>query len=538
MKENVFLYGAPGVGKSTLGRKLAESLNIPFVDLDSEIEIRAGVPIPEIFSTEGEAGFRHREQQILGEVVSRGRQVIALGGGALLDPTNRIRAEAAGYIVCLAAEPEVLANRLRQNPVQRPLLSNAASHRLAGLLTSRAEHYASFPLRLDTSHLEFDQVVWEIQVKLGWFYVRGMAGWDRHERTLAVSQPVGYEVRVQPGGLESLGEILKIRGFKSPMALVSDENVGPLHAGRALTNLRRSGFEVGLLTIPAKEVDKNVATVSRLWLAFLEAGLERSSPVLALGGGVVGDMAGFAAATYLRGVPLIMLPSSLLAMVDASLGGKTGVDLPQGKNLVGAFYPPRLVLIDPDLLTTLPDEELSNGMAEVVKHGIIGDVDLFALCSQGWKALAGNWPQLISRAIAVKIKIIQEDPYEAGPRATLNLGHTFGHALELISGYQISHGKAVAIGTVAEARLAENLGIAQKGLAEEVAAVLAGLGLPTKIPPEISQAALMRAIAMDKKRADGVVHFSLPVRVGEVIQGVPVTDILVRSLYSQRRRGH
>ena len=197
-----------------------------------------------------------------------------------------------------------------------------------------------------------------------------------------------------------------------------------------------------------------------LWKSFLENGLDRKSTVIALGGGVVGDMAGFAASTYMRGINWIAVPTTLLSMVDASLGGKTGFDLPEGKNLIGAFYPPKLVLADPSLLLTLPERELRSGMAEVVKHGIISDPELFALCARGLDWVKNNLEEVVKRAMAVKIKVIEEDPYEKGFRAALNLGHTVGHAVELVSKFNLRHGEAIAIGMVAEAKYSARVGLA------------------------------------------------------------------------------
>jgi 3-dehydroquinate synthetase len=209
-------------------------------------------------------------------------------------------------------------------------------------------------------------------------------------------------------------------------------------------------------------------------------------------------------------------------MVDSSLGGKTGVDLPQGKNLVGAFHPPRLVLADPLTLQSLPEDELRSGMAEVVKAGLISDPRLFKLCARGWEAVRQDLGEVVRRAIAVKISVIEEDPYEQGRRGVLNLGHTIGHAVELASGYQLRHGEAVAIGLVAAARLAERMSIAESGLAGEIERVLMGLALPVKIPPEIRREAILAAMHLDKKRLEGRLRFALPVRVGEVRVGIEV----------------
>ncbi len=264
--------------------------------------------------------------------------------------------------------------------------------------------------------------------------------------------------------------------------------------------------------------------VSHLWHAFLENGMDRKSTVIALGGGVISDMAGFAASTYMRGVQWICIPTTLLSMVDASIGGKTGFDLPQGKNLIGSFYPPKLVLADPQLLFTLPERELLSGMAEVVKHGIISDPGLFNVCACGWDWVRSNLDQVIKRAMAVKIKVIEEDPYEKGFRAALNLGHTVGHAVELVSQFKLRHGEAIAIGMVAEAKYAEKIGIAETGLSDTIAGVLSGYGLPVKIPSDFSREEILRAMRVDKKKNAKKVRFALPAAIGKV-ELVEVTDL-------------
>jgi len=240
---------------------------------------------------------------------------------------------------------------------------------------------------------------------------------------------------------------------------------------------------------------------------------------------VTGDLAGFAAATFMRGIAWVGVPTTLLAMVDSSLGGKTGCDLPEGKNLIGAFHSPRLVLSDPNTLSTLPEDELRSGLGEVVKHGIIADPTLFDLCSQGFESVKVNLPEIVRRAMAVKIKLIEADPFEGGVRAKLNFGHTVGHALETVSGYRLRHGEAVAIGMVAEARLAERLGIAGQGLSATIAVTLMELGLPIKAPPDLSQEDIIHTMRYDKKMNSGIIRFALPVKVGEVRAGVEVENL-------------
>jgi 3-dehydroquinate synthase len=270
-------------------------------------------------------------------------------------------------------------------------------------------------------------------------------------------------------------------------------------------------------------------TVAFLYDRFLSIGLDRSSAVLSLGGGVTGDIAGFAAASYMRGVRFVQLPTTLLAMIDASVGGKTGVDLPQGKNLVGAFKQPELVLIDPTVLQSLSVDEFRSGMAEVIKHGTIGAPDLFdALADSGPQTTSSEGRVLdsgqIARALQVKIDVVEQDPFETGRRAVLNLGHTVGHALERLSGFSLRHGEAVAIGMVAAAFIAEKLGRAQPELPRRIEAALRNWNLPVRCPPyEIG--AILHAMAHDKKQSHDGLRWVLPHEIGDVriVKDVPLS---------------
>ena len=508
MLDWIFVYGPPGSGKSTLARRLSSALHLPVYDIDTLIETQSGQSIPEIFTALGERGFRQREKAALIDTLRLPPGVVALGGGALLDGENRARVEALGRVICLAVPFEVLLARLQGGSSQRPLLSGDMVSRLQSLLEQRSAHYASFPLQLDTSQSNVDEIAWQSQVALGVFHITGMGA--------------GYDVRVQENGLDQLGEMLARRALQGPVVVVTDTHVAGHHLARVVDSLAQAGYQARSVTIPAGEEHKTVDTLQRLWRSFLEHGLERSSTVVALGGGVVGDLAGFAAATYLRGVRWVGAPTSLLAMVDASLGGKTGADLPQGKNLVGTFHSPSLVLADPVVLQTLPEVELRNGMAELVKNAIIADPLLFDRCRQGLQPLAENWPEIVRRAMSVKIQIIQEDPFERNRRACLNLGHTLGHALELTSDFQLRHGEAVAIGMVAAARLAEKMNIAGAGLAGDIAGVLTAVGLPTEIPASLDRQRILAAMQVDKKKAGGKVRFVLPVEIGKVRWGVEI----------------
>jgi shikimate kinase / 3-dehydroquinate synthase len=523
MTNNIYLYGPPGSGKSTLGRVLAEALDLPFFDLDSLIEQHAGMNIPQIFAQEGEAGFRQRELAALNRSAGQPQAVIALGGGALLNPQARAAAENSGQVLCLEASPETLLARVRSTDGDRPLLSGDPAARLTRLLAERGTHYRSFPLRLDTSNGELAALAAAAQQRLGIFRVRGMGS--------------AYDVVIAPGGLDGLGSLLQARGMKEPVVLVCDRNLARLYQGRVIASLSAAGFQAASVVIEPGEENKTLETVQAVWYGFIQAGVERSSTVVAMGGGVTGDLTGFAAATFLRGVPWVNLPTSLLAMVDSSLGGKTGIDLPQAKNLVGAFYPPRLVLADPQVLDSLPERELHGGLAEVVKHGVIGDPDLFQRCAGGLEAVRASMDQIVRQAMAVKLRVIEADPYEKGLRQALNLGHTVGHGVEIASDFQLSHGEAVAIGTAVEARLAEQIGAAHAGLADEICAALTGLGLPVEIPRGLSMERVIQAMQLDKKRAAGRIRFALPVKIGEVRTGVEIDGWPQRIVEMSKKEG-
>lgn len=507
----IFLYGPSGAGKSAVGQQLAKSLNLTFTDLDDLIIANSGQEIPQIFSSGGEAEFRKLESEALSSVLQTSTGVVSLGGGTSLSESNQKLMDGRGQVILLTANQDVLFARLDNDENQRPLLGDDARQNLAELLEDRQDHYAAFSNSIDTSELTIEQAAWQIQSLTGQFFVSGMGA--------------GYPVTISENNLNKLGKLMQERGLHGPIAVISDDNVREHYGQAALESLRSAGYSAELISIPAGEEQKNIATITKLWEQLLEIKLERRSTVVALGGGVIGDLSGFAAATYMRGVSWVAVPTTLLAMVDASLGGKTGIDLPAGKNLAGAFHAPSMVITDPQLLNTLPEVEMQNGMAEVVKHGIIADPELFDLCAQGWPAIKKDLTSLVRQAAAVKINTIQIDPYEKGARAALNLGHTIGHAVEVASAYSLGHGEAVSIGMVVEARLAEALGIAKPNLSTTIQNVLENLGLPVQIPASISAKVILDTIQYDKKRAEGEIRFALPENIGKVQTGVVIDDL-------------
>jgi 3-dehydroquinate synthase len=324
-------------------------------------------------------------------------------------------------------------------------------------------------------------------------------------------------VIVSAGSLASAGELVREVAPAHRYAIITDDIVGPLYASRVVESF--TDARVDVLTIPTGERHKTRESWARLTDELLAAGFGRDSTVVALGGGVVGDLAGFVAATFMRGIPVVQLPTTLLAMIDSSVGGKTGVDTPAGKNLVGAIHPPSLVISDPAALATLPPEQLRSGLAEAIKHGVIADeryfervvADLPTLLAQpSGPGMLG----LISRSVEIKADVVARDEREGGLRKTLNFGHTLGHAIESESGYRLLHGEAVAIGMVLESVLAERVGVAEAGTARRVRDAVERAGLPASRPEDMNADRVLAATRSDKKARRGTAEFALPRRVG------------------------
>src|SRR5579863_1186215 len=330
----------------------------------------------------------------------------------------------------------------------------------------------------------------------------------------------GYPIRIEPASLECLGPTLRSMGARGTVALVTNSTVDRLYGAPVCRGIRKAGLSTLRLRIPEGERYKTLRTVRRLYDQFIEHRLERQSFLVALGGGVVGDVAGFAAATYLRGIPLVQVPTTLVAQVDASIGGKTGVDHPGGKNLIGAFYQPRLVFIDPGVLGTLKGREYRAGLAEVVKYGVIADGDLFSDLEKAAERILAREPdpvvRLIVRCSEIKAKVVEQDERESGVRRILNFGHTLGHALETWGGYRkYLHGEAVSIGMVSAARMALLLGLLSQEEVGRLMALLSRFGLPVSLP-NFRVADILKIIAVDKKVAQGKIQFILPEHLGRV----------------------
>lgn len=507
-------------GKSSVGRELALRTGRPFIDLDSFIEERTGLAVAAIFAEEGEESFRCLERETLAEIAELEGCVVALGGGVLVEEDNRRIVEASGRLVVLEVSPgEVRARTAGQKGV-RPLLQEGT---LEDLLERRRAAYAGGDLRVATDGRDVAAVAEAVRLGLG-LPERAAVPARR------LDSPFG-QVVVGDGILADLPELL--RGRPAPF-VVGDDLTLPLYAGAL-------GERAGAAVLPRGEEAKTLEQVRRLYGTLSGAGIDRAGSVAALGGGTVGDTAGFAAATWMRGVALIQCPTTLLAQVDSSMGGKVGVNLPEGKNLVGAFHQPELVLADVGCLVSLGGEDYRQGLAEVVKYGLGEDPPFLSWLERHVEALRGrDRPTLVetvARCAACKLAVVAEDEKErTGARARLNLGHTVGHALEAASGYRgWRHGDAVAAGMVVAAHLACSEGICEPATLRRLTALLEALGLPRR--PDRPWPEVVRPLLQDKKFERGRPRLVLP-RTGsraEVVAHLPLERL--EAAYEAVRRG-
>ena len=499
MASNIIITGFMGTGKTTVGEILARKLNREFVDMDAVIEERAGMSIPRIFQQHGEEVFRALERRLGYELALRNGLVIATGGGALIDDEIYDAMRHSGAVVCLNAGKAEIRERLAENE-HRPLAAGWED-----LFDARQRAYARIPIQISTTGKTPLEIAGEIAaLGDGALYVRAPDGG-------------GYPIYIGSGLLSGIADEFESLGLANHVVVITNEIVAPLYGEKLVNSLPRAD----LIQVPDGEAYKNLDTVRYLYDELLARGADRSTTLIALGGGVVGDMAGYVAATYMRGIPLVQIPTTLLAMVDSSVGGKVGVDLPQGKNLIGAFKQPRSVIIDTEVLKSLLPLQWRCGMAEVIKHGLIArpsllDPDLWNL---------ENAEFLVRQAVQVKIDVVEVDPYENGIRAHLNLGHTFGHAIEKATEYAIPHGEAVAIGIVKAARLSRNLGYIDDDLVEHILRIMWQLNLPTDmaLDPERWYAAM----STDKKWKSGVSRLVVLKALGEaaIVEGLSKQEI-------------
>ncbi|MGO9117674.1 MAG: 3-dehydroquinate synthase [Desulfomonilaceae bacterium] len=524
LSRNIILTGFMGTGKTAVGRLIARELGLKFVDSDDEIEKRSGALIQEIFARFGESHFRSLEKNLCREIAQREGQVVATGGGMPVDPENRRLLSSAGVVICLRCEVQEILRRVG-NSADRPMLQAIDPvHRVIQLLGERESAYAVFPFQLDTTHLSVESVAARVLAMAN--------GRTESARFLSVNVPggAGYTLSVGPGTFGLLGEMLRDRGITSRIAVVTDTNLESLYLPGVVSLLQASGFNPFSCIVPAGEASKNLTQLASLYDVFLQGRLDRRGAVIALGGGIIGDLAGYAAATFMRGVGFVQCPTTLLAMIDASIGGKTGINLPQGKNLAGAFKQPSVVLADTDTLSTLPKKEIQTGMAEFIKHAVIGDKELFENLESSREAPSPD-TDLIIRSVAVKARIVEQDPFESGYREVLNFGHTVGHAIEQCSRYSISHGEAVSIGMVAAARISHKMKLCASNTCDRLEALFVRTDLPIK--HNLDPDDVIAGMAADKKAIEGSERFVLINDIGSVAHGHEVAPELVRQVLQE-----
>ena len=521
--QNVFLVGLMGAGKTTIGRILARKLGLRFIDSDHEIEARTGASIPWIFEIEGEQSFRRREAEVIRELTAQQGIVLATGGGAILNPDSRAYLQARGTVIYLRASVNSILARTAHDK-NRPLLQTADPRKkLEELMALRDPLYQQVAhMVIDTGRPNVQSMVQTILTELDSLACQAAPDCVTQaepsmseQTTILLNVDLGersYPIAIGPQLLHD-GALLARHVGGRKVAIVTNTTVAPLYLARLEEHLRAAGKDVTSIVLPDGEEHKNWASLMHIFDTLLANKADRKSTLVALGGGVIGDLTGYAAASYMRGIDFIQVPTTLLSQVDSSVGGKTGINHPMGKNMIGAFYQPRAVIADTATLETLPDRELSAGLAEVIKYGAIIDAPFFDWIEANIGKLVardkGALAYAIARSCEIKADVVRQDEREGGLRAILNFGHTFGHAIEAGMGYgQWLHGEAVGCGMVMAADLSHRMGLVDAATVERVRALVAAAGLPVKAP-DLGTARWLELMEVDKKNEGGAIKFIL-----------------------------
>jgi 3-dehydroquinate synthase len=522
-----------GAGKTTIGRMLARRLNMAFIDSDHEIEARTGASIPWIFEIEGEPSFRRREAEVIRELTAQRGIVLGTGGGAVLDPASRALLAERGTVVYLRASVASILQRTAHDK-NRPLLQTADPRKKLEDLTAQRE-----PLYREIADLVIDtgrpNVQSMVQTIIDQIAALEAARARKARTTMNPQECISLDVELGERSYPIvIGRDLLDNGAllarhvpgNGKVAIVTNTTVAPLYLEKVAAPLRAAGREVLPIILPDGEEHKNWQSLNLVFDALLANKCDRKTTLVALGGGVIGDLTGYAAASYMRGVPFVQIPTTLLAQVDSSVGGKTGINHPLGKNMIGAFYQPRAVIADTATLDTLPDRELSAGLAEVIKHGAILDAGFFDWIEQNiGKLVARDHDALayaILRSCEIKSDVVRRDEREGGLRAVLNFGHTFGHAIENGLGYgEWLHGEAVGCGMVLAADLSQRMGLIDEASVERIRALTQAAGLPV-VAPDLGLERWIELMEVDKKNEGGAIKFILLKPLGSPsITGTP-----------------
>ncbi len=540
MKTNIFLTGFSGTGKTTVGTLVSQRLGWNFIDIDSEIEQKEGKSIDRIFSESGEDYFRSVETTTLAKYSKLVNHVVSTGGGIPQSYKNRQIMEESGFVVCLEARPETIFSRIQQQELQneefeiRPMLEGGKGiDRISELKNRRQSNYALADWTIHTDGKNPLQVVEEIIN--GWHQAGNIQQETKSDQTniaTTVRTSSGnYPIYVGWDVLNKTGEHVKALTGTDTSYVITDEGAQQ-HARTVRQSLENKGVTAHTFVIQSGEKYKSMATAQKIfqWLASHKA--ERGHMILAVGGGVVGDLAGWIAATYLRGIPYAHIPTTLLAMMDSSIGGKVAIDLPEGKNLVGAFYQPKFVLSDVHVLETLPERELKSGWAEAIKHGLIMEENLlseFESKRGSILSLDPNIaPEIIGRSVAIKADVVSKDERETlGLRILLNYGHTIGHAIEVSTSYEtFLHGEAVSIGMPAAAYIGNSLGLMSDAEVMRQTSILHNYGLPTTCQ-DLKWEEIRMAMRSDKKTTKGSIQWVLLDKIGNAVTRRDVSESII-----------
>lgn len=524
-----------GAGKTTVGRALAKHLNKRFVDSDHEIEARTGASVSLIFEIEGEQGFRQRESAVICQLTSESGVVVATGGGAVLRPENREWLKTRGTVIYLRTSVSHILHRTRHDK-SRPLLRTAdPKGKLEELTRQREPLYEEVAdVVIDTGRQSVGVLVHQVIEALEAFWADGTKSVigpevDTTRRCadvytvpmITLNVDLGaraYPILIGPHLIDH-PELLIPHLGSGTVAIVTNETLAPMYLERCAAPLRAQGRRILEIVLPDGEQYKDAAHLARIYDVLLAHQCDRKTTLLALGGGVIGDMTGYAAATYMRGIDFVQIPTTLLAQVDSSVGGKTGINHPLGKNMIGAFYQPRLVLADIDTLTTLPERELSAGLAEVIKYGAVIDASFFEWLEHAMPMLRARDPAALTHAIRrsceLKADVVGKDERESGLRAILNFGHTFGHAIEAGMGYgNWLHGEAVGCGMVMAAELSHRLGLVDADIVGRLRQLVHAAGVPT-LAPDLGFDRWVELMQVDKKNEAGQIRFILMNGLGQ-----------------------
>ncbi len=565
MKCNIFLVGMMGAGKTTVGRCLAKKLNKLFIDSDHEIEARTGVSIPLIFEIEGEQSFRQREAEVIRDLSARSGIVLATGGGAILNAENREYLKARGTVIYMRASVHNILQRTSRDKI-RPLLRTADPWRCLKELSLQREPFyrevADIVINTGRPNIQF--LVHSILSQLDLLpddsdsaAETAQSGDSHTSETINISsnpfmtQPISstssvptISLQVELGersypieiGSSLLGDRDHIARLISgrQVAVVTNTTVARLYLQRLTQTLQEAGKSVLKIILPDGEEEKNWVSLMHIFDRLLAAKCDRKTSLVSLGGGVIGDLTGFAASAYMRGIPFVQIPTTLLAQVDSSVGGKTGINHPLGKNMIGAFYQPQAVIADTLTLHTLPNREFSAGLAEVIKYGAIIDAAFFKWIEDNIDQLMARdnvaLAYAIRRSCDLKADVVRQDERESGLRAILNFGHTFGHAIESGLGYgKWLHGEAVGCGMVMAADLSHRFGYITAVDKERLCALVRAAGLPTEAP-NLGVQRWLDLMQVDKKNEGGQIRFVLMKPLGSYLISAAPQDALLATI--------